>query len=778
MQTKGKELSGIISKEKMKEIAGAGDQKWQVYLAAIEYIEAGCFVIPLMPNNKAIPYKDYNINYGSASRKRETIEKWFHPMTGRFAGWNIGIATGREGGVFAIDIDVHGDKDGWANIKEVMDSVDGTLGEGPIQQTPSGGYHYIYRWQENAASSTNKITESVDTRGGTENACKGHIVVFPSKINGKGYKWIRGGEIEHIPPWVMERMGVTWKPPLDRKGRGSENVTPDDVEEIVPVEQIKRMLADIDIEELSYEGWLRIGMAIKSQYPGDEGLEVWDEWSQTGRRYKPNECKTRWYGFSDFGEVRIGTLYYHAQSHGWTPREDDVKGNRYDVLVEKMNQIYAVVPVGGKIRILREKGAVADPVIGHYELLHKEDFKTLLMNDTIVATDSKGNPKKVSIADVWLAHQARRTYPNGLGLFPRQKAPDGWYNTWDGFSVKPREGDCGLLLDHIKEVICNGDEDNYNWLLDWCADAVQDPANPKGACVVMRGNEGTGKGTLANTIGELFGPHFRHLIDDSHLLNNFNAHMIDALFVFADEITWGGNVKSAGKLKGMVSEKYLLGERKGVDAVGYRNMTHIMIASNNDWVIPAGVNSRRWFVLDVNEKHMQDDSYFGPIQDQLDNGGREAFLHFLLERKITNNLRTAPRTDALDDQRARSMSYDTVIQWWVNRVARGLLEVPELKEFDPNDVSRPWPRYVTKPDMYDDYNSWCKDENIKSLSINIFYNEVKKLKFGTSRPSVNGERIVAYKIPSIEESKELLKEKFSINLTKEDDEDEISRGDT
>lgn len=776
MQAKGK-YQRILSKEKMDEIKKTGDQKWQVYLAAIQYIEAGCFVLPLMPNNKAIPYKDYSINYGSASRNRDTIDKWFHPNEGRFAGWNIGIATGRDDGVFAIDIDVHGDKDGWANIQAVMEEVGGTLGDGPIQRTPSGGYHYLYIWQDNAASSTNKIAESVDTRGGVENSCKGHIVAFPSTINGKGYEWIQGGEIGHIPPWVMEKMGVTWRPPSNRGGRGNENIGGDDIEVQVPLDQVKRMLDNIDIEELSYEGWLRIGMAIKSQYPGDDGLEVWDEWSKKGKRYKPNECQTRWYGFSDAGEVRIGTLYYHAQSHGWTPLEDDAKANKYDVLVERMNQTYAVVPIGGKIRILREKPVVSDPVIGHYELLHKEDFRTLLMNETVILADSRGNPKKVTIADVWLAHQARRTYPNGIGLFPRMKAPDGWYNTWDGFSVKPRPGSCNLLLNHIKEVICNGNDYHYNWLLDWCADCVQDPANPKGTAIVMRGDEGTGKGTLANTIGELFGPHYRHLIDDSHLLNNFNAHMIDALFVFADEITWGGNIKSAGKLKGMVTEKYLVGERKGVDAIGYRNMTHIMIASNNDWVVPAGANSRRWFVLDVNDRHMQDTSYFGPIKDELANGGLEAFLHLLLERKIENDLHTAPRTEALNEQRVRSMSNDTLMQWWINRVERGVLQVPSLKEFDPDNVTEGWPQYVLKPDLYDDYREWCTDDNVRSMSINIFYAEVKKLGLSVSRPRVQGERVQVYSIPPLDEAKAFLKKKYGVDL-QEEDKDEVSRDDT
>ena len=190
----------------------------------------------------------------------------------------------------------------------------------------------------------------------------------------------------------------------------------------------------------------------------------------------------------------------------------------------------------------------------------------------------------------------------------------------------------------------------------FAADCVQDPGNLKGTAIVMRGKEGTGKGTFANTLGKLFGPHFVHLIDSSHLMGNFNAHLIEAIVVFADEITWGGNVKNQGKLKGLVTEPQLTGERKGIDAVQYRNLAHVIIASNSDWVIPAGPESRRWFVIDVDDSRANDQTYFSAIHKQLDNCGYEAFLHFLQNRKITSNLRHAPETSALADQRRLSAS--------------------------------------------------------------------------------------------------------------------------
>ena len=79
------------------------------------------------------------------------------------------------------------------------------------------------------------------------------------------------------------------------------------------------------------------------------------------------------------------------------------------------------------------------------------------------------------------------------------------------------------------------------------------------------------------------------------------------------------------------------------------------MASNSEWVIPAGADARRYFVLEVADTVKQDTTYFGKIDEQMRKGGREALLHFLLNRDLSDfNIRAVPVTEALQDQRARS----------------------------------------------------------------------------------------------------------------------------
>jgi hypothetical protein len=391
-------------------------------------------------------------------------------------------------------------------------------------------------------------------------------------------------------------------------------------------------------------------MAIHSQHP--DAVTAWDDWSRRGVRYREGECTSRWNGFGTAGKstlVTIGTLFYFAREAGWQPNEGDIQCSELGILVAKLNQTYAHVIVGSQDRILRLR---PDYDVGelHYDLIAPAAFRRMFPGQFVTSSSGKSLP----VADAWLNSPFRQSYRFGLRLAPNEQTPEGVFNTWNGFSIRATQGDCSLFLQHIRDIICGGDQGLYEWVLDWAADCVQDPGNLKGTAIVMRGKEGTGKGTFANTLGRLFGPHYVHLTDSSHLMGNFNAHLMEAIVVFADEITWGGNVKNQGKLKGLVTEPQLTGERKGIDAIQYRNFAHVIIASNAEWVIPAGANSRRWLVLDVEDHYANDRRYFEAIHKQLNNGGHEAFLWELQHRKITADLRFAPETAALAEQRRLS----------------------------------------------------------------------------------------------------------------------------
>jgi hypothetical protein len=100
------------------------------------------------------------------------------------------------------------------------------------------------------------------------------------------------------------------------------------------------------------------------------------------------------------------------------------------------------------------------------------------------------------------------------------------------------------------------------------------------------------------------------------------------------------------------------------------NMLHIVMASNNDWVVPAGPDERRYCVLNVSDERKQDEEYFIAIDKEMKSGGLQAMLYDLLDYDISDfKVRTVPQTNALLEQKLQS--FDSITSWWFTRLEEG-----------------------------------------------------------------------------------------------------------
>lgn len=239
------------------------------------------------------------------------------------------------------------------------------------------------------------------------------------------------------------------------------------------------------------------------------------------------------------------------------------------------------------------------------------------------------------------------------------------------------------------------------------------------------------------------------------------------MVVFADEVTYGGNRKVAGKLKAMVTEKFIVSERKGIDAVQYHNCAHLLIASNESWFIPAGPQSRRWLVLDVNPAKANDRDYFNAMHYQMEEeGGLAAMLHELKERKITHDLKKAPETEALYDQRGQYAEVDSAIAFIAVQLSTGNMMAPSIDASD-SVAGEPWPKEVSKADLLNSYVNWCNQNRRKTVSTDRFFKTLNRLGFTQVRFRRASRRIYGYKIPPYEQCLADAKREFGINVNKE-----------
>jgi hypothetical protein len=343
-----------------------------------------------------------------------------------------------------------------------------------------------------------------------------------------------------------------------------------------------------------------------------------------------------------------------------------------DPEVAGLNDKYALVIVGGQAAVLEENeeniGGQKRPT---FRLLSKETFLTWHANKTVpIGQDKSGQDKFMPLAQYWLQHRHRRQYER-IVFAPGDEVPEA-YNLWKGFSVKPKPGDCSRFLHHLRVNICRNKEELYNWVVGWWAAVFQQPAKKFGTAVVLRGKMGTGKTKVGEVMGSILGQHYTLVSDPRYITGRFNSHLVDCLLLHADEAFWAGDHAAEGKLKDLVTGSDQLIEFKGKEPVRVRNFVRLFICGNSDWLIPAGFEERRFAVLDVGEDHMQDIPYFAAIDEEMNSGGREALLHYLLTFDLTTvNLRTIPKTAALVEQKVASMTAEQ--GWWLDVLNRGYL---------------------------------------------------------------------------------------------------------
>jgi hypothetical protein len=250
---------------------------------------------------------------------------------------------------------------------------------------------------------------------------------------------------------------------------------------------------------------------------------------------------------------------------------------------------------------------------------------------------------------------------------------------------------------------------------------------------VLRGLKGVGKGILGNALIKVLGQHGMYISNHKHLTGQFNGHLLDCVFLFADEAFFAGDRQGISVLKSVITDPLLPIEAKHVNLILVQNMLHILMASNEDWVVPASTDERRFFVLDVSDAHKQDHAYFGAIKAQLKDGGYAAMLRELQARDISKfEVRAVPKTKALQFQQEQSL--DTKWDWWLQVLTRGYVFVSQLGlESSFNE----WQPTVSTELLYASYMAHAKERReYRPMNRMTFGRFLKNnLKAPTSRPN-------------------------------------------
>lgn len=335
------------------------------------------------------------------------------------------------------------------------------------------------------------------------------------------------------------------------------------------------------------------------------------------------------------------------------------EGKCADPIIAEMNAKHAVLlQEAGKTRVLSWERSEIDASREVPVLQTFEDFRNRYMHRHIQVAIKDNQPIMAELGKTWLKYPHRREYLALRFLPGKPPEVDGYLNLWRGFGVEPVEGDWSLMEAHVRNVLAAGDVTSAEYILNWTAWAVQHPDEPAEVALVFKGGRGTGKGMYARALKRLFGQHGLQVTSPMQLTGRFNAHLRDCCLLFADEAIVPGDKAAESVLKGLITEPELTIEGKGVNAVQARNYLHVVMASNDDWVVPAGMDERRFAVFEVSGERAGKHAYFQALHQQMQKGGLSAMLYSLLRRPLGDwhPRHAVPRTAALQQQKELSLS--------------------------------------------------------------------------------------------------------------------------
>lgn len=664
-----------------------------------------------------------------ATRDTAQIEWWFSQRN-----YNIGIATSHFGdhkALIVVDVDVTKGKDGNAAIFEL--EMQGY--ELPVtfeQATPSGGRHLIYLTEQACKQGVNVLGVGLDIRS------RGGFIVGPgSSIGGKRYQQINGhGELAPAPEWLVTRLGHS------RNVEPRAGVVLDGVDADRARDRALRYLKTAPVSTEGAGGDITAyKVAAKLKDLGcDYELAVHLMWSNWNERcappWDPEELDSKVQHAYIYGKDAQGSTAPEAAFSTAPPPPADEKDEAAHP-VDALNKEYAFIKHGAFVlqETTDEKGRFAAKHLPPNDLHAWFENKTLAVGE-----------KRFPLSRLWMKAANRREFESVV-FAPQRRADDRFYNLWRGFSVTPAEKashpSVDQFLDHALNNVCGGEAALCHWLLGFFAHMIQRPWEKPLVALVFKGSKGTGKNALVERVGNLLGQHFMVADDDRYLLGNFNSHLESNLFFVLDEASWAGDKRAEGKLKGLITGSSHNIERKGAEPYKVDNLTRVAIIGNEDWLVPATFDERRFAVFTVGNGRRQDRDFFGGMRRGMEQEGYAHLLRYFMDFDLTSvDVNAAPSTQGLVDQKHASLP--PIQEWWLDCLTADRL----IGDSFDGEL----PERIPTGRVHAAFATWAKQRNIRSrLPQDREFNKEMKMRLGDYRRTREGGNLLyAYHSPGID----------------------------
>lgn len=309
------------------------------------------------------------------------------------------------------------------------------------------------------------------------------------------------------------------------------------------------------------------------------------------------------------------------------------------------------------------------------------------------------------------------------------KCPDNVFNLFSGLEIEKVRTKNTHSFDNILDLIrlnAGDNDDMYKYLIKYISHLVQKPAILPLVSIVIVGEQGTGKSTLWQQLGEkLLGK--RYALQSSNaddIIGKFNINK-NKLLVVMEETEAKNTFESCSQIKTLITQPTKYFENKGKDKFQVRNCGRYIFISNNQTPIKIEQSDRRFIVTECSNRHIQDKVFFGKVNDEWNDPlAVRGFYDFLMKQDISDFEPSRDRviTDTYKD--IKSVSVPTIARWLEHKYYTYNIQL----EDDSRLASLLTKRESTE--LFRSYKKWMEKSGYKTEGVNTtrFGRDIKKYK--------------------------------------------------
>lgn len=416
------------------------------------------------------------------------------------------------------------------------------------------------------------------------------------------------------------------------------------------------------IDITPYETWLAFSMAHKNVL-GVTDVDAWDEYCATFPGYDPRSNIDNYDNFSDdrgYGMKKIYDMAYASDPRGkkecdvkWAKKEPEKKStDRFSwKIIHDLPDTIDLVEFRIKKAILFEnyrneveesqRNAIQrdikalDKVIcdtetqemfNYFDKYHfkicapKPTYGCVMYDDLGVETINWLKPTDMlnlyvniehpngrdSFIKSWMKRKEILTYDR-FDMYPNPaKCPENIYNVFDGWyhskiqTIEPNREGLKYAL-KIRSHLMNNSLECINYFDNWVARIIQTPWNPPRTAIIIKSDEGCGKGSFFRLLTEIMGK--KYTVSTSKLkvlFGDFNDSVANKFLVLADEVSPKDAKDYEENIKTIITENTININAKNKDPATYNNYCSLIIATNKTNPARISATDRRFFMVESN----------------------------------------------------------------------------------------------------------------------------------------------------------------------------------